>query len=89
MKNVPFIFNLITEGTFRPIQYNFLFFFNVFIFNWRIIASQYCVGLCCPIPLETPSRLPPHPTPLGCHRGRSVGPCIIQQILTGSLFYMW
>ena len=21
-----------------------LFFFNLFIFNWRIIASQYCVG---------------------------------------------
>ena len=22
----------------------------------------------CPIPLEPPSHLPPHPTPLGCHR---------------------
>ena len=22
----------------------------------------------CPLPLEPPSHLPPHPTPLGCHR---------------------
>ena len=25
-----------------------VFFFNLFIFNWRIIALQYCVGFCHP-----------------------------------------
>ena len=25
-----------------------IFFFNLFIFNWRIIALQYCVGFCHP-----------------------------------------
>ena len=44
-----------------------------FIFNWRIIALQYCVGLCHTSAwishrhTYVPS-LPPHPTPLGCHR---------------------
>ena len=44
-------------------------------FNWRTIALQYCVGFIyqcesatgvrMPRPLEPPSHLPPHPTPLG------------------------
>ena len=24
-----------------------VFFFNILIFNWRIIALQCCVGFCC------------------------------------------
>ena len=24
----------------------FLFFFSIFVFNWKIIALQYCVGFC-------------------------------------------
>ena len=50
-----------------------------FIFNWKIIAPQYCVGFhktltqtshrhICSFPLELPSNLPPHPTSLCCHR---------------------
>ena len=27
----------------------------------------------CPLPLEPPLNLPPHPTPLGCHRALDVG----------------
>ena len=57
----------------------FSFFFNLFIFNWRIIALQYCVGFChtsmnqpsvyiCAPFLSPASHLPAHPTPLGCHR---------------------
>ena len=54
-------------------------FFWIF-FNWRIIALQNCVGFgqtsiwisrrytCVPLPLEPPSHLRPHPTPLGCYR---------------------
>ena len=79
------------------------FFFNLFIFNWRIIALQCCVGFChtstwishrytyIPSLLKLPSNshLPPHLTPLGCHRAPDWAPCIIQQIPTGCLFYMW
>ena len=48
--------------------------FLKFIFNWSITAFQYGVGFCytstwishkytyVPVPLETPSHLPPHPT---------------------------
>ena len=63
------------------INFHFLnyYIFYLFIFNWRIIALQYCIGFCHtstwkslvyvrPLPLESPSHLPPHPTPLGCHR---------------------
>ena len=37
----------------------------------------------CPLLLEPPSHLLPHPTPLGW------APCILQQISTGHLFYIW
>ena len=52
----------------------------IYVFNWRIIALQYCVGFCCninmtqpgvyvcAIPLELPLHPSTHPTPLGCHR---------------------
>ena len=45
-------------------------FFLIFIFNWRIIALEYCVGFLpcinmnqlrvyiCPFPFEPPSHLP-------------------------------
>jgi len=32
-----------------------------------------------PVPLEPPSHLPPHRTPLGCHRAPRWAPCITQQ----------
>ena len=38
-------------------------------------------------PSWTSSHLPPHPTPLGCHRAPVRAPWVIQQILTGCLFY--
>ena len=53
------------------------YFLNLFIFNWRIIALQYCSLPCinmsqpqvytCLLPLEPPSHLPPYTTSLGCH----------------------
>ena len=62
-------------------QYELLFLQFQFyvIFNWWIIASQYCHGFCHPsmshsqahtppLPVPLPCRLSPHPTPLGCHR---------------------
>ena len=32
----------------------------------------------CPFPPETPSHLPPHPTPLGSHRALGWAPCVTQ-----------
>ena len=54
--------------------FNFSYLKNKFIFNWKIITSQCCVGLCCtsaevykcPRPLEPPSN-PGLPLP-GCYR---------------------
>ena len=42
----------------------------------------------CPLPPEPPSRLPPHPTPLGCRRVLDWAPCVILQISTDCLFYI-
>ena len=63
------------------IQQDFVRFLNLFIFNWRIIALQCCVGLChtstwishrypyVPSFLNlSPSHLLPYPAPLCCHR---------------------
>ena len=54
--------------------------FLKFIFNWKTISLQYCVGFChislwishsytyIPSLLNIPSHLLLHPTSLGCHR---------------------
>ena len=47
-------------------------FFNISLFNWRLITLQYCIGFaihqhgctCVPHP-EPHSHLPPHTIPLG------------------------
>ena len=43
----------------------------------------------CLLPPEPPSHLPCHPAPVGCHRVPSGAPCVIQQIPTGYLFYIY
>ena len=76
------------------------FFFNLSIFNWRIISSQYCVGFChtstwishryTSIPSSEPfSHLPPLPIPLSCYRALGWVPSAIHQIPIGYLFYIW
>ena len=47
-----------------------------------------CVYICR-VPVEPPSRLPPHPTCLGCHRAPVWVPWVFQQIPPGCLFHMW
>ena len=42
----------------------------------------------CPLPLEPPSHLPPHPTPLGYHRAPGWASWVIPQILTDYLFHI-
>ena len=78
------------------------FFSNLIIFNWKIIASQYCVGFChtstwishryiyiYPLSSEPPSHLPPLPTPLGCYRALVWVPWVVDKIPIGHLFYIW
>ena len=39
----------------------------------RTFRSQHpftAENYVCPLPIEPPSRLPPHPSPLGCHRAK-------------------
>ena len=70
-----------TDGTgCHDLLFFFLFFKNVFIFNWRRIALQNFAVFCHtstwishrytynPLPFEPPSHLPPHHTSLGWYR---------------------
>ena len=58
-----------------------LFKKNCFIFNWRIIALQHCIGFCNPSTrirhrytyVLSLSNLLSHPPPLGCHKASGLG----------------
>ena len=75
------------------------FCFVLFCFNWRKIASQRYVSFCntttwishsytCPLPLECPSRHPPHPR-LGHHRAPGWALCVLPQLSASHLVYTW
>ena len=80
--------------------YNFIYLFLLFIFNWRIVALQCCVGFChtatwsshkytyiCSF-LSLP--LTPAPiSPLWVITELGWAPCIIRQLPTNCLFYTW
>ena len=83
-----------------PLSLTRLIFKNLFLFNWRTIDLQCCVGFChistrishrrtCPHLLEPLSHRPLHHSALSSHRAPGWAPCIIQQISTGYLFYIW
>ena len=77
-------------------------FLSFFLF--LILEDNYFIILCwfllhinmnlpqvlyiCPLPLEPPSHIAPHPTPLGCHRAPGWASRVIPQILTGYLFHI-
>ena len=69
------------------------FCLTLFIFNWRIIALQDCVGFCHTSAwishryTYVPS-LRPLPTPLGCYRALVWVLRVIQQIPIGYPFYI-
>ena len=88
MKNVPF-FNLITEGTFWPIQYNSPYFKKMYLFLiGGYLLHNIVLVSAVPSLLNLPPashHIPPHPTPLGRHRAPSLSPRVTQQTPTGSL----
>ena len=62
-------------------RFYFQSFFK-FIFNWRIITILWFLPYnnmnqpqvyICPLLPEPPSHLPPHLTPIGCHRALALG----------------
>ena len=70
-----------------------LFFFSYFlkfVFNWRIIASQCCVGFyhtTASWTASVPSLLDLPPAPLGCHRAGGWVPWVIPQPPISSFAY--
>ena len=92
------------RGTKEPLFFfvnsNFFIFKIYLFFNWRIIALQNFVGFCqtstcishrfiCPLPLELPSHLSPHPSRLGCYRAPVWVPWVIQLSLYQSYQSHW
>ena len=75
-----------------------ILFLNLF-FNWRKTALQCCVGFCHTTTQTSHNytyitsilslRPFPHLTILGHHRAPGWAPCVIQHLLTSSLFYTW
>ena len=68
--------------------------------NERLISLLYCDGFChtstwiiirytyVPVLLNSPSHVPPHPTPLGHHRALALG-CLCHTSNSHWLFYIW
>ena len=77
------------------------FFSPPFIFiSWRLITLQYCSGFChtltwislgfpCVPHPDLPSRLPPHPIPLGLPSVPAPSTCLMHPNWAGDLFHPW
>ena len=78
----------------------FRFFFPFIFISWRLITLQYCscfchtltwisqVFTCVPHP-DPPSRLPPHPIPLGLPSAPAPSTCLMHPTWAGDLFHPW
>ena len=85
-----------------PCKCTLTFFFSfLFIFiSWRLITLQYYSGFChtltwishgctwVPHP-DPPSRLPPHPIPLGLPSAPAPSTCLMHPTWAGDLFHPW
>ena len=81
--------------------FNLIFIYFPFIFiSWRLITLQYCSGFChtltwishgftCVPHPEPPSRLPPHPIPLGLPSAPGLSTCLMHPTWAGDLFHPW
>ena len=100
-KNICFYWFIILF-CFVLLQQSFLFFnFFPFIFiSWRPITLQYCSGFChtltwishgftCVPHPDPPSRLPPHPIPLGLPSAPVLSTCLMHPTWAGGLFHPW
>ena len=78
---------------------SFSFFSFVFI-SWRLLTLQYCGGFChtltwishgftCAPHPDPPSRLPPHPLPLGLPSAPAPSTCLKHPTWAGGLFHNW
>ena len=77
-----------------------VFFFPFIFISWRLIILQYCSGSCIywhesaidlhgftfPHP-NPPSRLPPHPIPLGLPSAPALSTCLMHPTWAGDLFH--
>ena len=81
----------------KQIYINDIFFPFIFI-SWRLITLQYCSGFChtltrishgvtCVPHPDPPSRLPPHPIPLGLPSASALSTCLMHPTWAGSLFH--
>ena len=79
--------------------YLFIYFPFIFI-SWRLITLQYCSGFChtltwishgftCVPHPHPPSRLPPHPIPLGLPSAPALSTCLMHPTWAGDLFHPW
>ena len=76
------------------------FFFHFIFISWRLITLQYCSGFChtltwishgftCIPHPDPPSRLPPHPIPLGLPSAPALSTCLMHPTWAGDLFHPW
>ena len=78
----------------------YLFIFPFIFISWRLITLQYCSGFChtltwisheftCVPHPNPPSRLPPHPIPLGLPSAPAPSTCLMHPAWAGDLFHPW
>ena len=78
----------------------FLSYFSFIFISWRLITLQYCSGFChtltwishgftCVAHPDPPTRLPPHPIPLGLPRTPARITCLMHPTWAGGLFHTW
>ena len=77
---------------------DFIFYFSIYFFSWRIITLQYCSGFChtltwnshgftCVPHPDPPSHLPLHPLPLGFPSAQGPSACLMHPTWAGDLFH--
>ena len=73
------------------------FFFSFIFISWRLITLQYCSGFChiltwishgftCVPHPDPPSRLLPHPIPLGLPSAPALSTCLMHPTWAGNIF---
>ena len=80
--------------------FKIIIIFSFIFISWRLISLQYCSVFChtltwvshgftCVPHPDPPSRLPPHPIPLGLPSAPALSTCLIHPTWAGDLFHPW